>query len=59
MKNLTFVVFPIYVQVTFIKSKLEIPPVNPTNPDILKFIIHYSLIWHDLINSIKILLKNI
>ena len=38
MKNLKFIAFPAYVIVTLIKSKLQIHPVNPTNPDILKFI---------------------
>ena len=38
MKNLNFLLFPTYVPVTLIKSKLQIHPVNPTNPDILKFI---------------------
>ena len=38
MKNLRFLLFPTYVTVTLIKSKLQIYPVNPTNPDILKFI---------------------
>ena len=38
MKNLKFLLFPIDAPVTLIKSKLQIQPVNPTNPDILKFI---------------------
>ena len=38
MKNLKFLLFPTYVRVTLIKSKLQLHPVNPTNPDILKFI---------------------
>ena len=39
MKNLFFFLFfPTYVPVTLIKSKLQIHPANPTNPDILKFI---------------------
>ena len=38
MKNLKFILFPTYVSVTLIKSKLQIYPVNPTNQDILKFI---------------------
>ena len=38
MKNLKFLLFPTYVRVTLIKSKLQLHPVNPTDPDILKFI---------------------
>ena len=38
MKNLKFLLFPTDVPVTLLKSKLQIHPVNPTNPDILKFI---------------------
>ena len=38
MKNIKFILFPTYVPATLIKSQLQIHPVNPTNPDILKFI---------------------
>ena len=38
MKNLRFLLFPTYVPVTLIKCKLQIHPVNPTNPDISKLI---------------------
>ena len=38
MKNLKLVIFPTYVSVTLMKSKLQFHPTNPTNPDILKFI---------------------
>ena len=38
MKNLKFFLFPTYVTVTLIKSKLEVHPANLTNPDIWKFI---------------------
>ena len=37
-KNLKFDLFPTYVQVTLIKSKLQIHLANPTNPETLKFI---------------------
>ena len=38
MKNLKLILFPTYVPVTLIKSKLQIRPTNPANPDILKFV---------------------
>ena len=38
MKNLKFLLFPTYVPMTLIKSKIESHPANPTNPGILKFI---------------------
>ena len=38
MKNLKFLLFPIYIPVTLIKSKLQFDPMNPTNSDILKFL---------------------
>ena len=38
MNNLKFILFSTYVPVILIKSKLQIHPANPTNPDILKFI---------------------
>ena len=38
MKNLKLLPFPTYVPVTLIKSILQIHRVNPTNPEILKFI---------------------
>ena len=38
IKNLKFVLFPTYVPVTLLKSKLQIRPANPINPDILIFI---------------------
>ena len=41
MKNLTFLLFPTYVPATIMKSKLQIHPVSPTNPDILKFIAEF------------------
>ena len=37
-----FFLFPTYVPVVLIKSKLQIHPANPTNPDILKFIAQSS-----------------
>ena len=33
--------FPTYVPATLIKSKLQIHPLNPANPDILKVITKY------------------
>ena len=39
MENLNLLIFPTYVTVNLIKSKLQIHPVNPTNPDI--FEIHH------------------
>ena len=36
--------FLTYVPVTSIKSKLQIHPANPTNPDILKFFTKFSYI---------------
>ena len=41
-KNLNFLLFPNYVPVTLIKSKLQIHPANPRNSDILKFITKFS-----------------
>ena len=38
MKNFKFLLFPTYVPVTLIKSKLQIHHVNPKNLDILEFI---------------------
>ena len=38
VKNLKFFFFATYVPVTLIKSELQTDPVNPANPDILKFI---------------------
>ena len=35
MKNLKFLLFPTYVSVTLIKSKLQVHPVNPTNHEVL------------------------
>ena len=37
MKNLKFLLFPIYVPATLLKPKLQVHPANLTNPDILKF----------------------
>ena len=42
--NLKFLLFPIYVSVTLIKSKSEIHPMNFRNPDILKFITKFLFI---------------
>ena len=41
MKKLKFLFFPTYVPVTLIKSKLQIHPLNPANPDILKVMTKY------------------
>ena len=38
MNNRKFILFPTYAPVTLIKSKLQLHPANPTDPDILKFI---------------------
>ena len=38
MKNLKFPLFPTYARVALIMSKLQIHPVNPTDPHILKLI---------------------
>ena len=38
MENVNFLLFPTYVSVTLIKSKLQIHPVNLTKQDFLKFI---------------------
>ena len=37
-EELKFPLFPTYARVTLIMSKLQIHPVNPTDPHILKFI---------------------
>ena len=42
--NLKFLLFPIYVSVTLIKSKSEIHPMNFRKPDILKFITKFLFI---------------
>ena len=40
-KNLKFLLFPTYVPVTLIRSKLQIHPANPTHSYILKFITEF------------------
>ena len=51
MKNLKFALFPTYVPVTLRKSKLQIHPVNPTNPDIFK--IHHEVIKNKVLIKIQ------
>ena len=41
MKHLKFLLLSTYVAVTLTKCKLQTDPVNPTNPDILKFIMKF------------------
>ena len=45
MKNLNLLLFLTYVPVTLVKSKLQIHPVNPTNPESAyknsKFVLHW------------------
>ena len=41
MKNLKLLLILTYVPTTLIESKLQIHLVNPTNPDILKFITRF------------------
>ena len=52
MENLNLLIFPTYVTVNLIKSKLQIHPVNPTNPDILKFIT--KVLWIKYLWKLKI-----